>query len=272
MSDPLHPLVALMRRYSYAYTASHDFAVSRELMVPDYELWMGEHRIVGHQEQYVPATERVYREFPGLGFVVHDVVCDGERIALRFSEHGRSVTRGGTAVWAGISTYTWDGARLTRCLVEQDYWSRRDQLHSGAPRPIEPPGMDPWTAPVTPADATTEDVVRSWLARGDLLDAEQAVLDDEWCSPAARVRVDGATVDVEDLFTAGDRAPFHATVRGTYAGGLPGLEGAVGAPVRVPVAGLARVAGGEVVEMQAVTGRLDAFRQLTAAGAAGDRS
>jgi predicted ester cyclase len=101
-----------MRRYSYAYTASHDFSVLDELMVPDYELWMGDSRVTGREENYRPATARVYEEFPGLGFVVHELLCSGERIALRFSEHGRSVTRGGSASWSGISLYRWDGKRL----------------------------------------------------------------------------------------------------------------------------------------------------------------
>ena len=34
--------------------------------------------------------------------------------------------------------------------------------------------------------------------------------------------LEGLSVEVDDLFTAGDRAAAAVTLRGTYAGGLPG--------------------------------------------------
>lgn len=259
----MHPLVALMRRYSFGYTATHDFSVCDEVMVPEYELWMGDHRLVGRDENYKPGTRRVYTEFPGLGFAVHEIVCNGDRIAMRFSEHGRSITRGGEAVWGGISMYLWNGRQLIRCVVEQDYWARRDQLHAKVPRPIEPPGMDPWTGPVVPVDPAAEKVATAWLSSGELLDSTLSVLDDEWCAPAARLRLKNIQVRIDDLFSAGSRVPFHVTLDGAYAGGLPGLDDAVGHAVRVPVSGILDVADRRVVGVQAITGRLDAFRQLT---------
>ena len=127
-SGDVHPLLQLMRDYAFAYTANHDFDVCPTIMIEEYELRMGAHRIVGRDGAYRDATQRQYDQYPGLGFTVHDIVTNGERVALRFSEHGHSIFQEADSVWGGVSLYRWDGSRLTSCLVEQDYFARRRQL------------------------------------------------------------------------------------------------------------------------------------------------
>jgi predicted ester cyclase len=248
----LHPLAALLRRYSFGYTAAHDFAVCRELMVEDYVLRMGEHEVRGRDSAYVPATEKQYRQYPGLGFTVHELVLGADRAALRFTEHGRSVLHGGGAAWSGISLYRWDGERLVECRVEQDYSSRRTQQGTGRAHPVEAPGIDPWTVDPSPADAATDAAVRAWLAAGGLAEAPLGSLDDEHTARPDRFRLDDATTTVLDLFTAGDRAAFHVLTEGTNDGRRASLY----------ASGLATVAGGEVVAVRAVTDRLAAERRL----------
>ena len=128
-------------------------------MVEDYTLHMGPHRVVGRDGNYRRAAERQFGQYPGLGFTVHDLLTNGDRIALRFSEHGRSARMGSCAVWGGISTYRWDGERLTECWVEQDYYARRRQLDAGISNPVEPPAIDPWSSGPEAAEANCEAAV-----------------------------------------------------------------------------------------------------------------
>lgn len=259
----LHPLAELMRRYAFAYTAVHDFEVCRQIMVDDYVLRMGPHVIRGREEAYIPATERQYRQFPGLGFTVHDFLQNGDRCALRFSEHGRSVRRGTDAVWLGISLYRWDGTRLVECRVEQDYFSRRRQLAAGRPEPLPPPAVDPWTVPPGPTEAEAELTVRTWLEKTGL-DGAVVVLDDEpWADPC-RARLDLERVEVDDLFSAGGRVAFHAGLHGRYTGGLPGLDDHAGRPAVLYAAGITEVESGRITAVRAVTDRLGLERQLNA--------
>ena len=67
VEDDVHPLVQLMRRYVFAYTCCHDFSECRRVMVDDYVLCMGEHRLTGCDGQYTEATAKQFRQFPGLG-------------------------------------------------------------------------------------------------------------------------------------------------------------------------------------------------------------
>ena len=58
LTDGLHPLAALLRRYAFAYTAAHDFGVCSQIMVDDYVLRMGEHELRGRDTEYIPAATR----------------------------------------------------------------------------------------------------------------------------------------------------------------------------------------------------------------------
>ena len=254
------PFVALMRRYVVDYTNSHDLTVCDEIMEPDYVLRMGPHVVAGRDEAYKPATRRQLEQFPGLGLTVHEVVTGGDRLALRFSEHGASVRHGGAvAVWGGIGLYTWNGRRLTGNRVEQDYLARRRQLAEGVPDAVAPPAPAPWDTVAREPDTAVERVARAWAADG--LPAVGEVVLDDGRGPAALVEPE--TVEVDDLFTAGDRAALHVGVHGVYRGGLDGCEDAVGAPATLHAAALVTVADGRVAAGRVIRDRLGLARALT---------
>src|SRR5690348_10154031 len=163
------PLVTLMRRYCIDYTARHDLSVCDDIMDPGYTLHMGTHDLAGRDDAYKPAAAAQFRQFPGLCLTVSEIVCSGDRLALRFTEHGASVRHDGAlAAWGGVGLYRWDGQRLLENYVEQDYFARRLQLAGDGPDPVEPPAVAPWDTRSVPADLAAEAVVRGWLADGDL--------------------------------------------------------------------------------------------------------
>lgn len=261
----MEPFAALMRTYCIDYTNSHDLSVCDAIMEPGYVV-----RICGmaleRDAAYKPSVETVFERFPALGLVVHDLATNGDRLVMRFSEHGATPS-GELACWAGIGLYDWNGSKLTSCRVEQDFWSQRRQLATGGvPDPLEPPHLDPWvTTTALPSDPAAEATVRSWLDAADLADVGGGRIDEG--PPAAHVPVVATdSVEVHDLFSAGSQVAFHATMRGTYAGGL-GAAGEVGAPAAVDVAGLATVEDGRVSVLHAVTDRFGASMALRSTGA-----
>ena len=138
------PFVALMRRYCVDYTARHDLSVCDDIMVPGYTLHMGVHHLAGRDDAYKPAAAAQFRQFPGLCLTVNEIICSGDRLALRFTEHGASVRHDGArAAWGGVGLYRWDGQRLLENYVEQDYFGRRRQLAGDGPDPVEPPAVAP---------------------------------------------------------------------------------------------------------------------------------
>lgn len=262
-STELHPFAALLRRYAFAYVAAHDFSVCDQIMVDDYELRMGTHLIQG-RDAYKPATVRQYRQFPGLGFTVHELVLNGDRAALHFTEHGWSVLHGGYCAWQGVSLYRWDGARLVECRLEQDYFARRRQLETKEPNPVLPPGWDPWLAPVQAPRPEIEDVVRQWIEAGHLLSSPFGSLDDEASAPPCRPELNLEGVDVDDIFSAGDVAVFRAVHRGRYRGGLPNSKGQEGKSATLYATGIVTVERGSVTKVRAITDRLGLERHLAA--------
>jgi predicted ester cyclase len=261
----VEPFVALMRTYCIDYTNSHDLSVCDSIMEPDYVV-----HICGmaleRDRAYKPSVETVFQRFPTLGLAVHELVTNGDRLVMRFSEHAATPT-GALACWAGIGLYDWNGTRLTRCRVEQDFWSQHRQLHAGVPDALEPPHIDPWlTTSSQPPNEHAEAVVRAWLAAGDLAAADDGRIDE---LPAAQhvPLLDVHDVDVHDLFSAGDRVAFHATMRGPYRGGLDGVD-VLGEPAAIDVAGLVTVAGNRVTDVRAVTDRFGTSRLLQSTGRA----
>jgi hypothetical protein len=232
----VHPLVALMRRFAVDWLDRADAGVCAEIMDPAYTVLIGGATLAGRDETYVPATLGQLDRFPGLLLTVHELMTDGERVALRFTEHGPSAADGGQpAAWTGIGLFSWDGERLTRNVTEEDYLSRRRQLAERHCDPIGPPAAAPWAELPVPPDAAAESAVRAWLERGDLA---PAVLDEGTAGPPL---LDVARVEVDELFSTGRRVAFHAVQEGRYRGGLPGTDGAEGRPARLGLAGLVAV-------------------------------
>lgn len=256
----MDPFVALMRRYVVDYTNSHDLTVCDEIMEPDYVLRMGPHVVAGRDEAYKRATRQQLEQFPGLGLTVHEVVSNGERLALRFSEHGASVRHAGAvAVWGGIGLYAWNGRRLTANRVEQDYLARRRQLADGEPDTVPPPAPAPWDTVAREPDPDTERVAGAWAEQG--MPAVGEVVVDDGRHPATLVEPEAVVVD--DLFTAGDRAAVHVTISGAFRGGLDGADEHVGAPATLHAAAVVAVADGRVVGGQVIRDRLGLVRALT---------
>lgn len=188
----MDPFVALMRRYCIDYTCSHDLSVCDEIMRSDYVVHIAGYDLV-RDASYKPAVERVFARFPALTLTVHELLTNGEQLAMRFSEHGVAPADGGhAAAWGGIALYRWDGERLAECFVEQDFAAQEAQLASGVCEPLEPPHVDPWlgTTPA-PRDTDAEAVVRAWLP---------------------------ADATVNALFSAGEQVAFHVTATTSHAG------------------------------------------------------
>ena len=255
----MDPFVALMRTYCIDYTNSHDLSVCDTIMAPDYVV-----HIAGldldRDTAYKPSVEKVFERFPALGLVVHELVTNGDRLVMRFSEHAATAS-GALACWAGIGLYDWNGSVLTSCRVEQDFWSQRRQLATGAPDPLEAPHLDPWvTTTARPPDAVAESVARAWLDAGDLTAAADGWIDEPALSDHRPV-IDTDTVEVLDLFSAGSTVAFHATLRGPYVGGFDGVD-ELGAPARMDVAGMVTVDGDGIADARVVTNRFGTWASL----------
>lgn len=258
----MNKFVALMRRYVYDYTNRHDFSVCDEIMVPGYTLHMGTYDLAGRDSQYKPATTRQFEQFPGLCLTVNEIVTNGSRLCLRFSEHGASRRHDGAlASWGGIGLYKWDGERLTENYVEQDYFSRREQLASGRPKPVESPALAPWDTQAQPANSAAESVVRRLLSEGDLTAAEDIVFDDAWTgAPRQRIlQPDGAVID--DLFSAGDQVAFRITQSGRILADFA-QSAFAGRSVILHMTGLVTVREGRVCAGRVIRDRLGLYRRL----------
>ncbi len=254
----MEPFVALMRRYCIDYTNSHDQSVCDEIMAPEYVVHISGWDLP-RDALYKPAVTAVFARFPGLQLQVHEFVTNGDRLAMRFSEHGAAADADGRfAAWGGIGLYRWNGKQLLENFVEQDFLAQEQQLASGEPAPLEVPHLDPWLGTrAEPANADAERVVRAWLAKGDLRSAAKSVIDGSWYEPLAPSPLEVEDVRVNDLFSAGERVCFHVIQAGRYRGGLTGAEASWrGRAAELRCVGFARVAGGEVSEVRAITDRL----------------
>lgn len=258
-TDPMHPFVRLMRRYAIDYTNSHDQSIYPELFVDDYTVNIGGAALV-RDETYGPAVSALYAQAPGLGLVVHELILNGDRLAMRFSEHAAMPRKDGTRVltcWRGIGMYAWDGERLTSNWVEQDFLSRRRQLTTGQSDQLEPPHLDPWmtTQPVAP-DAEAEAIGRALVEEARFADAASLLIDD-LVDPAQPLVVEPSEIVIDDCFSAGRRVAVHATFRGRYVGGIEGVDpAATDAEASLAVVALVDVAeDGSVREVRAVTDR-----------------
>lgn len=264
----MEPFVALMRRYCIDYTSVHDLSVCDEIMADDYAVTISGRTL--EMTDYRGAVAAAFRRYPTLVLTVHELLLSGDRLAMRFSEHGAAADDPDhVAVWPGISLYRWDGERLRTCRVEQDFVARDEQSASGITAPLEPAHPDPWaTTRDVAGDPVAEAAVRGWLdaltrdPAATLAAPEVRVL--ESTAPAPILADQQLTVD--DLFSAGSRVAAAITLSGTYAGGLPGVDDAlVGTRGELPVTLLADVHDGAVTGVRLVRDRWGLVRRLRAA-------
>ncbi len=257
----------LMKRYVVDYTNSHDQSQTETIMEPDYLLRMGEHQVLVRDGAYAAATRRQMDQFPGLGLTVHEIWTSGERLAMRFSEHGASLRHSGArAAWGGIGLYSWNGTRLTANNVEQDYLSRAEQLASGGTAlGVEPPATAPWDTPIAAPNAAAEAVVRVWLEEGRLAETEGVLCDDAWAGVAMPRIVDQTSITINDLFSCGDTVAFHVGQHGLLTADFAPDPADIGQDVTLHMAGIVHLRDGRVAHGRIIRNRLDLQRALKAA-------
>lgn len=268
----IHPAVALMRRYCIDYTNVHDLSVCDSLMREDYTVTVSGRTLP--MSDYRGAVEGAFARFPTLGLTVHDMILSGDRLAMRFSEHGASSRHDGrVAVWRGISLYRFDGDRLRTCDVEQDFLGRDRQLTEGYVAPLEVEATDPWsqTAPAptnTDAEATVRQWFDAWARRSDRAHLQAAgfrlVVDASDLDGPDELTFDDAQIEVTDVFSAGPAVAARAVLHGTYAGGLSDVaETSLGRSCDLPITALARMhPGGRLAEMRIIRDRWGLQRRL----------
>jgi len=255
--------IGLMRRYVQDYTNCGNQDVTRDLMEPDYILFMGDHVVQGRDESYHAATAKQMRQFPGLGLTVHEIATTGERLAMRFSEHGASRDHEGKcSAWSGIALYKWNGTKLTSCWVEQDYWSRRTQLAEGRSNRVQGPAIAPWDTVPVPENPEAEARVRDWLASGSLAVTQGVLLDDQWEAGPLAPLIEQEAVEINDLFSCGNLVAFHAVQKGRYlpGDGLPSVADA--GPAYLHLAGMVNVSDAGAIAGNVIRNRIDLSRRL----------
>ena len=257
--------VALIRRFVNDFFNRHDASVCLEIMSSDYELAVGGHLISGRDDEYVPAVQSQFDQFPGLGMTVHAVIVAPGRVAIHFSEHGASAGPAGpVAAWTGIALYTVAGQRLARCAAVEDYNARRRQLKGGSVDTVEPPCPAPWDTPVLCGDHAAEAVVREWLATPRALVDRNVRFDDEHLDASRRLDFGAEEAVILDLFSSGEQVAFHTAHRGRYRSGFDDVP-VSSEIVELHTAGIVTVVAGAVVSGRAVRDRQGLARQLTAA-------
>ncbi len=258
----MHPFVSLMKRYVIDYLQCQNPAVCAQIMEPDYMLYMGGSNLGPRDDVYIPAVVRQLEMFPGLGMTVNEIMLNGDRLAMRFSQHGASVRHDGRqAAWSGIGLYRWNGAKLTSNFAIEDYYSRKQQLARGTSASVESPAVAPWDARVQIGDADAETRIRSWLQAGMSFDGHQVHVDDEGTQPNALVSVKETVVD--DLFSAGNRVAFACTQTGFFIGSPDFNKSAAGAPCTLYSVGVVGIDGAGMVWGRVIRERAGLERQLS---------
>jgi len=254
--------LALLRRWVVDYFNRHDDDAARAFVAPDYSLRIGDVVLAGRDRSWLPAVAEQMRAFPGLGMTVHRTLAGADWAAAWFSEHGAS--KGRVACWSGVAIYFSDGERLTGCVAQEDYLTRRRQLVSGVADPVEAPAAAPWDVEPKPRDLAAEEAVRAWL-QGDWPPALAAARCDDEHITGKPLRFDVRACEIDVLLSSGTDVVFHALQHGTYRGGFDGVEAEAAAHLHVN--GLVRVEGGRVVSGRIIRDRA-ALRGALLKGAA----
>lgn len=252
----------LMKHYVLDYTNRNDQSQTPSIMEPDYLLRMGDHFVRGRDGDYHAATAKQMDQFPHLCLTVHEIATSGERLVMRFSEHGRSRLHGDRGcAWGGIGLYAWNGSKLVSNHVEQDYMARKRQLRTGVSDLVDHPALCPWNVPAQSPQPEAEAVVRAWLDSGALAHTTDVLLDDQWTGASASPLVEQSHVELNDIFSCGPSVAFHLTQHG---GLIPDgdVPGKVGMPVHLNMAGLVHVAQGRVASGRIIRNRLELSRTL----------
>lgn len=257
--------IRLMKHYVIDYTNRNDQSQTAAIMEPDYVLRMGEHVVEGRDTAYHAATAKQMDQFPNLGLTVHEIATSGARLVMRFSEHGASRLHDDRrCAWGGIGLYAWNGTRLVRNWVEQDYLSRRRQLGAGRPHRVDHPAVAPWNTVAEAPDSRAESIVRAWLEDGGIARTPAVLLDDSWSGAEVSPLIDQSRIELNDFFSCGGTVAFHLTQHGAL---LPDeeVQGEKGRPAFLHMAGIVHVQDDRVASGRIIRNRLELARRLARA-------
>jgi predicted ester cyclase len=245
----------LARRFCVHWLDRADPSVPPEIMTPGYRVHIGTAELDG-LDAYTAGTMGQLTQFPGLLLTVHQLLTDGQQLALHFTEHGASVRHDGrAAAWRGVALFRIEAGRLAENWTQEDYYARRRQLADGHADPVPAPAVAPWTTPAARPSAEAEETVRRWLGRPSF---GQVEVDD-----GSALVVEPTSFRVKRLFSAGLAVAFAGAWRGRYRGGLEGVESA--GDVELGACGMLSTGGGEVSGV-VVTDRLGLRRALLTGG------
>lgn len=255
------PTVRLLQRFCEDWLNRADARVCPEIMRQDYSVQIGGIVLDG-LAAYVPATLGQLEQFAGLRIVVHDLVSNGQQLALRFTEHGPSSRDGGRqAAWRGIALFQVENGLLVSNITEEDYFSRRRQLADGVRDSIPSPLPDAWSTAVASADASAERRVRDWLLGGALSSSDAGLVCDAGDDNLPLLEVESTRVT--ELFSAGAAVGFRVQERGGYRRGLGLPEDRIGQSGMLSTVGLVRVAADGSIAGHLVRDRAGLRRALT---------
>ena len=256
------PELSLLRRFVVDFMNRGDALICAQIMSPDYELMIGRQRICGRDDNYLPAVESQFDQFPGMVFTVHQVAASHGRAAISFTEHGASGGPGGpVASWSGIALFEVVGGVLTRCRAQEDYLARRRQLKSGVADPVAPPAAAPWDTVLSTNNPEAEAVVREWLVGPSAASDPLINYDDEAVSGLQRLHLEVLTTDVLDLFSAASEVAYSAVHSLKYHGGPDGPKPA-DMVIECASAGIVTVKDGQVVSGRVIRERQGLLRSL----------
>lgn len=210
----------LMKRWVVNYFNQHSDAAAREFIAPDYTLEIGDVVFAGRDDQWLPAVQKQFKLFPSLSMTVHQAIAGDGWAAAWFSEHGAS--DGKAACWSGVAIYRNDGIQLTRCVAQEDYFSRHRQMKSGVCDALEAPAVAPWDMPQASPNAEAMAVVKEWL-NGSWPPAEASVRCDDEHLTGVPLQFQVQSTVIDALHASGNDVVFHARQVGTYLDGLAGI-------------------------------------------------
>jgi predicted ester cyclase len=255
--------IAVFRRYVTDFVNRHDFSAIGEFMAEDYTLISSGHRVSSRDGAYRSAVARQLDQFPGLVFTPHEIVHVGDRIAIRFTEHGADARDGRRAAWPSIAIYRVQGGLLASCNIEQDYLSRRRQLQSGNPVLIDAPAIAPWDTAEASPDPEAQAAVTAWLNDGTFIRTAAVQIDDSRTTGVIDRIIDGGALEFLDIVSGDGKVAFHAIQSGPLAGDFGSEIGAgAGQQAFIHLSGLVTVSEREIISGNVIRDRLGLHRRL----------
>jgi hypothetical protein len=152
---------------------------------------------------------------------VHQAIAGENWAAAWFSEHGAS--EGKLACWSGVAIYINDGEKLTRCVAQEDYFTRHRQMKSGVSDDLEAPAVAPWDLAQAPPNLDAMAIVSQWL-QNSWPPTESSVRCDDEHITGLPLQFQVSETVIHELHASGSTVAFHAKQTGTYLNGLAGIE------------------------------------------------